>query len=171
MDSCTCRSLHAGCARPGHIWRNPVAALGLRQCLPPGRVALHSPLHGTAPGPEQRPGRRPGIYPGNSSAHQSGLHPGLSRGISTTCGTDTDAATEAEASQGGARGPGESFDWGDRPSVMYRCTIAYDGTHYSGFQLQNGRTDAPTVQWKLERAIREITHQPREVPFSCKCWL
>ena len=69
--------------------------------------------------------------------------------------------TESAQSSGSDRGG--VYDWGDRPSVLYRCIVAYDGTNYSGFQLQNGRTDAPTVQGRLERAIRDLTKQPREV--------
>ena len=36
------------------------------------------------------------------------------------------------------------------------CTVAYDGTNYSGFQIQN---NAPSIQAEIERAILEITGQ------------
>lgn len=42
----------------------------------------------------------------------------------------------------------------------FRCLVAYDGTPYSGFQLQVGR---PTVQQELETAIERITGQQTRV--------
>ena len=43
-----------------------------------------------------------------------------------------------------------------RPIPMFRLTIAYDGTHYCGWQVQ---VNGPTVQATLERAIATITGQ------------
>ncbi|MFO7904761.1 MAG: tRNA pseudouridine(38-40) synthase TruA [Planctomycetota bacterium] len=45
----------------------------------------------------------------------------------------------------------------------YRMTLAYDGTGYSGWQVQPGRV---TVQEKIEWALREITGQPVRVVAS-----
>lgn len=44
--------------------------------------------------------------------------------------------------------------------AKFRCRVAYDGTPYSGFQLQIGK---PTVQEELEQAIERITRQPTRV--------
>lgn len=41
--------------------------------------------------------------------------------------------------------------------VRYRATLAYDGTHYQGFQRQAG--DTPTIQLALERAVVRVTGQ------------
>ena len=40
----------------------------------------------------------------------------------------------------------------------YRATLAYDGTHYQGFQRQVG--DTPTIQLAVEKAITTVTGQP-----------
>ncbi len=39
-------------------------------------------------------------------------------------------------------------------SIRYKITIAYDGTNYSGWQVQPGKT---TVQGEVERAIEHMT--------------
>jgi len=38
----------------------------------------------------------------------------------------------------------------------YRAVVEYDGTGYSGFQIQSGK---PTIQGELERALRQITQE------------
>jgi len=42
----------------------------------------------------------------------------------------------------------------------YAATVAYDGTEYSGFQIQ---PDRPTVQGELERTLRELTGQATRI--------
>jgi tRNA pseudouridine38-40 synthase len=47
-----------------------------------------------------------------------------------------------------------------RPQVRekrYRAVVAYDGTHYYGFQRQAG--DTPTIQGALEHALERVTRQ------------
>jgi tRNA pseudouridine38-40 synthase len=41
--------------------------------------------------------------------------------------------------------------------TRYRAALAYDGTHYQGFQRQAG--DTPTIQGAVERAIWQVTQQ------------
>lgn len=41
--------------------------------------------------------------------------------------------------------------------TRYRATLAYDGTHYQGFQRQAG--DTPTIQGAVEKAIAQVTGQ------------
>ncbi|TEU10240.1 MAG: tRNA pseudouridine(38-40) synthase TruA, partial [Anaerolineales bacterium] len=38
----------------------------------------------------------------------------------------------------------------------YRATVQYDGTDYSGFQIQ---PDKRTIQGELERALQRVTQQ------------
>lgn len=42
--------------------------------------------------------------------------------------------------------------------ARYRADLAYDGTHYLGFQRQAG--DAPTIQGSVEAALERVTGQP-----------
>ncbi len=42
----------------------------------------------------------------------------------------------------------------------YRMTVAYDGTAYSGFQIQ---VDRPTIQGELEEALARLTTKPVRV--------
>jgi tRNA pseudouridine38-40 synthase len=42
--------------------------------------------------------------------------------------------------------------------ARYRAVLAYDGTHYRGFQRQAG--DTPTIQGAVEAAIGQVTGQP-----------
>jgi tRNA pseudouridine38-40 synthase len=42
--------------------------------------------------------------------------------------------------------------------ARYRAVLAYDGTHYRGFQRQAG--DTPTIQGSIEAAIAQVTGQP-----------
>lgn len=123
----------------------------MRLRVPAGGAAAHWVRHGA----------------GLSTACGTGL--GAVGAPSTATATDpesvdasTDSGTDSSSGSCTDSGSGD-FDWGDQRFVTYRCTVVYDGTAYSGFQLQAGRTDAPTVQWKLERAIRDLTRQPREV--------
>lgn len=39
-------------------------------------------------------------------------------------------------------------------SIRYKITVAYDGTNYSGWQIQPGKT---TVQGEIERAVEKMT--------------
>lgn len=177
----------AGCIGPTPVRRNPGPALGMRHCLPFSRINSHRPLHHSAPSPGHSQGHSTGLRQGFNTGHQAasssnfshrkgaGLSSGFKVGLRTaySAGIDPTPAPSAEgevitvteSAQSSGSDRGGVYDWGDRPSVMYRCIVAYDGTNYSGFQLQNGRTDAPTVQGKLERAIRDLTKQPREVDF------
>lgn len=45
-------------------------------------------------------------------------------------------------------------------TANYRATVAYDGTAYSGFQIQEG---CPTIQGELENVLRCLTGQPVRV--------
>lgn len=47
------------------------------------------------------------------------------------------------------------------PVRRYRAVVAYDGTHFFGFQRQAG--DTPTVQGALEAALERVTRQPVSV--------
>jgi tRNA pseudouridine38-40 synthase len=45
----------------------------------------------------------------------------------------------------------------------YKMTIAYDGTHYAGWQVQPGKK---TVQGEVERAIEHLVGHP--IRSSCQ---
>lgn len=45
--------------------------------------------------------------------------------------------------------------------TRYRATLAYDGTHYQGFQRQAG--DTPTIQGAVEQALAQVTGQQATV--------
>ncbi|MDO5120983.1 MAG: tRNA pseudouridine(38-40) synthase TruA [Erysipelotrichaceae bacterium] len=45
----------------------------------------------------------------------------------------------------------------------YKCTVAYCGAHYSGWQIQ---PDGNSIQDYIERAIREIAHEPVHITAS-----
>jgi len=44
--------------------------------------------------------------------------------------------------------------------IRIRLDLSYDGTAYSGFQVQE---NAPTIQWELEKALAAIYKQPLRV--------
>lgn len=48
-------------------------------------------------------------------------------------------------------------------SIRYKITVAYDGTNYSGWQIQPGKT---TVQGEIERAVEKMTGRPIRIHHS-----
>lgn len=50
-----------------------------------------------------------------------------------------------------------------KPFLNFKAVIAYDGTHFSGFQLQAGQPQSQTIQGRLEKALTTVTLQPRQV--------
>lgn len=49
------------------------------------------------------------------------------------------------------------------PVLNFKAVVAYDGTDFSGFQLQVGQSQSQTVQGRLEKAMTTVTLQPRQV--------
>lgn len=45
---------------------------------------------------------------------------------------------------------------GDRPAQTLKMVIEYDGTEYSGWQTQEGKTGGPTIQDVLERMLSRV---------------
>ena len=44
-----------------------------------------------------------------------------------------------------------------------KLTVAYDGTHYSGWQIQEKPSPPPTIQGELEAALRVLAGTPVRV--------
>ena len=45
----------------------------------------------------------------------------------------------------------------------FKAVLAYKGTAYRGWQIQNGKTLVPTVQQKVEKALTAVKKEDRRV--------
>jgi hypothetical protein len=51
-------------------------------------------------------------------------------------------------------------DWG---IYNFKAELAYKGTSFNGWQIQNGKSQAPTIQDEVERALAAVKQERRAV--------